>query len=51
MNIRFRAGETTALVGPTGSGKTTIAALIGRFYDPNSGTVRIDGVDLRDLRQ
>ncbi len=51
VNIRFRAGEMTALVGPTGSGKTTIAALIGRFYDPNSGTVRIDGLDLRDLQQ
>jgi subfamily B ATP-binding cassette protein MsbA len=41
----------TALVGPTGSGKTTIAGLIGRFYDPDSGTVRIDGLDLRKIRQ
>jgi ATP-binding cassette, subfamily B, bacterial len=41
----------TALVGPTGSGKTTIAALIGRFYDPSSGAVRMDGVDLRDFDQ
>ena len=41
----------TALVGPTGSGKTTIAALIGRFYDPSSGTVKIDGVDLREFEQ
>jgi ATP-binding cassette subfamily B protein len=51
VNIRLSAGEMTALVGPTGSGKTTIAGLIGRFYDPNSGTVKIDGADLRDLRQ
>jgi subfamily B ATP-binding cassette protein MsbA len=51
VNIRLAAGEMTALVGPAGSGKTTIAGLIGRFYDPNSGTVKIDGVDLRELRQ
>jgi len=51
VSIRFPAGKMTALVGPTGSGKTTIAALIGRFYDPNSGAVKIDGADLRDLLQ
>ena len=51
VNLRAEAGRMTALVGPTGSGKTTIAALIGRFYDPSSGTVKIDGVDLREFEQ
>jgi ATP-binding cassette subfamily B protein len=51
INLRAEAGRMTALVGPTGSGKTTIAALIGRFYDPSSGTVKIDGVDLREFEQ
>ena len=40
-----------ALVGPTGSGKTTIVNLIARFYDPTSGSVKIDGIDVRHLRQ
>ena len=43
------AGQTVALVGTTGAGKTTIAKLMSRFYDPGSGAVRLDGVDLRDL--
>jgi subfamily B ATP-binding cassette protein MsbA len=51
INLRAEAGRMTALVGPTGSGKSTIAALIGRFYDPNTGTVTIDGFDLRELEQ
>ncbi len=51
VNIKLAPGQMTALVGPTGSGKTTIAALLGRFYDPDSGTVKIDGADLRELRQ
>lgn len=51
VTMRFPAGQMTALVGPTGSGKSTIAALIGRFYDPISGTVRMDGADLRDFHQ
>ena len=42
-------GHMTALVGSTGAGKTTIASLIGRFYDPDSGAVRIDGQDVRDF--
>ncbi|HVW02432.1 MAG TPA: ATP-binding cassette domain-containing protein, partial [Planctomycetaceae bacterium] len=45
------AGERWALVGPTGSGKTTIVALLLRFYDPTRGRILIDGVDLREMRQ
>jgi subfamily B ATP-binding cassette protein MsbA len=51
IHVTLAAGEMTALVGPTGSGKSTIAALIGRLYDPTSGTVRVDGTDLRELQQ
>jgi ATP-binding cassette subfamily B multidrug efflux pump len=50
INLTMEAGQTIALVGHTGSGKTTIANLISRFYDPTSGSVKIDGVDLRDVR-
>jgi ATP-binding cassette subfamily B protein len=42
-------GETVALVGPSGAGKSTILHLLMRFYDPQSGTIRLDGVDLRDM--
>lgn len=51
LNLRIPAGQTVALVGTTGAGKTTIAKLIARFYDPTSGAVTLDGVDLRDLAQ
>ncbi len=44
------AGATVALVGPSGAGKTTIANLLLRFWDPNSGAIRLDGANLRDLR-
>ncbi|HEX3493437.1 MAG TPA: ABC transporter ATP-binding protein [Streptosporangiaceae bacterium] len=44
------AGSTLALVGETGSGKTTLGALVSRLYDPSAGRVTIDGVDLRDMR-
>jgi ATP-binding cassette subfamily B protein len=50
VDLDVPAGSTLALVGETGSGKTTLAALIARLYDPASGSVRIDGIDLRDLR-
>jgi len=51
-DISFRAapGQVIALVGPTGSGKSTIVNLIPRFYDPSAGRVLVDGVDLRDVR-
>jgi ABC-type multidrug transport system fused ATPase/permease subunit len=49
LTLDVGAGQTIALVGPTGAGKTTTARLIARFYDPVSGRVTIDGVDLRDL--
>jgi ATP-binding cassette subfamily B protein len=49
MHLTVPAGQTVALVGPTGAGKSTTARLVSRFYDPNSGRVLIDGVDLRDL--
>ena len=45
-----QAGSTLALVGETGSGKTTLASLISRLYDPTGGSVRIDGIDIRDMR-
>jgi ABC-type multidrug transport system fused ATPase/permease subunit len=49
VSVEIPAGQTVALVGATGAGKTTIAKLISRFYDPSSGVVRLDGVDLRDV--
>jgi len=50
VSLRIEPGETVALVGPSGAGKTTIAALIPRLLDVDGGAVRIDGVDVRDLR-
>jgi ATP-binding cassette subfamily B protein len=50
VDLDVPAGRTLALVGETGSGKTTLASLIARLYDPISGSVRIDGVDIRDIR-
>jgi ATP-binding cassette, subfamily B, bacterial len=49
LNLTIPAGQTIALVGATGAGKTTIARLLARLYDPLTGSVRLDGVDLRQL--
>jgi ATP-binding cassette, subfamily B, bacterial len=49
LELDIPAGQTVALVGETGAGKTTIARLLGRFYDPRSGRIILDGVDLRQL--
>jgi ATP-binding cassette subfamily B protein len=49
VDLTIRAGETFAFVGATGAGKSTIAKLVSRFYDPDEGTVSIDGHDLRDV--
>ena len=50
MSVTAEPGQTVALVGATGSGKTTMVNLIARFYDPTSGQILVDGTDLRDLR-
>ncbi len=49
LDLTIGAGEKTAIVGPTGAGKTTLVNLIMRFYDVKGGAIRIDGVDLRDI--
>jgi len=49
VSFKVKPGETIALVGPSGAGKTTIAALIPRFYDVDQGSITIDGVDIRDF--
>jgi len=51
LNLTVQPGQTVALVGPTGAGKTTIISLIPRFYDPTSGTITIDGRDVRSYTQ
>ncbi|MDQ2851834.1 MAG: ABC transporter ATP-binding protein/permease [Actinomycetota bacterium] len=51
LNLLIPAGQTVAVVGSTGAGKTTIAKLMARFYDASAGAVRLDGVDLRDMQQ
>jgi len=50
VNLRVEPGQLAALVGPTGAGKSTITGLIGRFYDPQKGIVKIDGEDIRNYK-
>jgi ATP-binding cassette subfamily B protein len=50
VSFRIKPGETLAIVGETGAGKSTVVKLLSRFYDPTGGEVRIDGQDLRDVR-
>lgn len=51
VSFSIEPGQVAAFVGPTGAGKTTIISLIPRFYDPSSGSVKIDGIDIRNFRQ
>lgn len=51
LSLAFPAGKTTALVGPTGAGKTTVASLIARFYEVSEGSITIDGIDIRSVSQ
>ena len=49
LSLNLEPGKTLALVGPSGCGKSTVVSLIERFYDPTSGDVKLEGVDIRDL--
>jgi len=51
FNIKIKAGQQIAIVGPTGAGKTTMVNLLMRFYDVDSGSIKVDGVDIRDMRR
>lgn len=51
LNVNVKAGQTIAIVGPTGAGKTTLVNLLMRFYETNSGTIRIDGVDIKEMKR
>lgn len=51
INLHVRAGQTIALVGETGAGKSTLVKLVSRFYDPTDGAVTIDGIDIRSVTQ
>ncbi len=51
INLKIKPGQVAALVGPTGCGKSTLISLIPRFYDPQSGSIKIDGVDVRRFKR
>lgn len=50
VDLSIRAGETIALVGPSGAGKSTVCSLLPRFYEVEEGSIRIDGIDIRDMQ-
>jgi len=50
LSLKVKSGETVAIVGPSGAGKSTIFSLLLRFYDPSAGTVKLDGIDLRQAK-
>ncbi|MEG0450996.1 MAG: ABC transporter ATP-binding protein [Lysinibacillus sp.] len=50
INLKVRPGETVALVGPSGAGKSTICSLLPRFYDVSEGSIKLDGIDIRDFK-
>src|SRR5262249_53182760 len=49
VSLRIEPGQVAAIVGPSGTGKTTIASLVARFFDPQSGAVKIDGIDIKQF--
>jgi ATP-binding cassette subfamily B protein len=51
VSFKIKAGQLSALVGPTGAGKTSIISLLARFYNPDQGTIKIDGTDIRQFKQ
>ena len=51
VSLKMKAGQVSALVGPTGAGKTSIVSLLARFYDPESGVIKIDGIDIKQFQQ
>ncbi|MEI6499130.1 MAG: ABC transporter ATP-binding protein [bacterium] len=51
FNIKINQGQRVAIVGPTGAGKTTIVNLLMRFYDVNSGAIKVDGIDIREMKR
>jgi subfamily B ATP-binding cassette protein MsbA len=51
VSLQIKAGQVSALVGPTGAGKSSIIGLIPRFYDPNNGVISVDGIDVKTLQQ
>ena len=50
LNLNIEAGKTVAIVGPSGGGKTTLCHLIPRFYEVNNGIIRVDGIDIKDIK-